>query len=255
MGNGPVVMVVGDHSDNLSRMVTDSLKSRNVPVKFIEPGKLASLPVLLKDDLFVVQEQLVRGILFRTSPDARFSHDYMPLDQAFCDAETKALWLAALNLGSVLAINQYDAVAWFEGTGWPTWRRRFLEAGLPVSPFFFGGSDQANSRKWHLYSSCETRDPPHSRVQQLLGSAIACSVQANSALILDGEVVQGNLPEAITEAPALLGEFGVSLAQLMTDESGYIKAVSTFPLPCEKLILKKLAHRISELFYDYLHCW
>ena len=77
-------------------------------------------------------------MLFRVSPELTFSDEFEVSDQPFCDAEIRAIWLAALNLDSVLAVNKYDAMTWFEGSSWPVWRRKVIHVGIPVSKFLFG---------------------------------------------------------------------------------------------------------------------
>lgn len=252
----PSIAVVRDDSDRLAAVVTHLLRNANIPVIEIRTGTLSSVPVCLSEDIFLLDQQPVAGILFRAYPDASFSEGFEVEDSLFCNAELSATWLAAINLRSVLAINGYDAMAWFEGLRWTIWRQRLLGAGIAVSPFMFGSSPSQQRSMWYTYAGAWIADQgEYGDVHQILGSAISPSQHKQASLIVGGSVTDGEQSAAVSDTAAVLSKYGVTVARICTDEEDRILAVDTLPLLAEQHVIERSARVLVELYHDHLSDW
>lgn len=234
-------------------MVTTYLHNKNVQVICAEPASLGSLDIHLEQDDFYVNRQLVTGILFRSVPDTTFSEGFALADRRFCDAEIRAVWLAALNLKTILAVNRYDAVAWFEGTNWPIWRRRLLEAEIPVSPFYFGNHLQESNIYWYPYLSTENRPAPGAVTKRMLAPALTQNKPFQENLIVWGNVVFDSNQPYMTDVAKLLENAGIRIALVSTDSNGHILSINTQPMLANKKITNEAAQIIVDGFYDHLY--
>jgi hypothetical protein len=252
----PGAVIVGDRSDVLSRTVAEALRSRGHAVRCLAPGGLGDARVRLVGPSFWVDERPVGAILFRARPDAAFAEGFAPSDRRFADAEVGATWLAALHLDSVVAVNRYGPAAWYDGAGWPVWRRLLVEAGVAVSPFAFGaGPEDAGgieALRWHPYSGLSPRPVPGERARRALGAAVTRRVRHRSSVVACGEVVAGEPSGAVLDASAVLDADGVRLAEVVTDAGGDVLTVDARPALADPHAAARAAHRLVELYDAHL---
>lgn len=244
------VVIVAERGDLLAALVQNRLEAQGDQVMAVPPGALGSLAVRLEGDAFQVEDERIGGILFRAIPDTTFSDGFEAADRSFCDAEVRAVWLAATHLDAVCALNRYDAAAWFEGPYWPVWRRRLIADGIPVSPFTFGGSGSADW--WYPYRSHRPQALPGPAAGRVLGSATSAAYPAQRTLAVDGEVLVGDGCAAALSALRSLAEIGIRLAEVFTDGDGRVLAVDTLPLIADPA-LAEVSDRIAGIYHDHLH--
>ncbi|MEL7361561.1 MAG: hypothetical protein AAFN13_05785 [Bacteroidota bacterium] len=256
MTNAPCIVIVGSSADALASAVAASLRRRGADVLCADPFDLTGLRVSLYEERFTVEDRRVGAIVFRAPPDMSFSRSFRAEDRSFCDAETRALWLAASHLPSVLAVNRYGAGAWFGGTGWTRWRGLFLEAGLPLAPFAFGDvSDNEEHYHWHPYAAGQAHVAPGRATRRTLGAALTPSEQAQVSLVVRGEVVEGEALPAVSEAAVLLQDIGIHVASIATDGKGRVLRVDALPVVERRASVQRSAHLISHLCHAHLRRW
>ncbi len=246
------LIIVSDYDDLLSNQVATTSEAQGVKVLRFLPNTLGDLNVCLRDDFFWVNGQPVGGILFRSSPNSTFSDGFDEDDQSFCDAEIRALWLAALHLDSILTMNQYDAAAWFEGSLWSSWRRCLIGAGIPVSPFAFGSVTSVEGL-WYPYGSQKAREMPGQATRGILGSAIALARQKQVSLVINQEVLAGKTTPSILATASLLEGLGVRFSGIVTDYQDRLLTIITRPTISNTNLAKLVSHRITGMYYEHLH--
>ena len=222
----PSVFIVSDNADSLGLQTAKLLQARAIWVEVIDPYALADCRVTISDDFFYVNDRLVGGVLFRTSPDSAFSAGFVAEDQAYSDSEVRAIWLAALNSQSVLGINRYDAVAWFEGSRWTLWRRRLMAAGIEVAEFTFGDSGNG---WWYPYCSVIPQEDLDSLTCRVLGGARVRDEVYRSNLMVCDHIMPECPDTHLRQAFRILREHGISVAEIMSDSASRIIAVNTQP--------------------------
>jgi len=249
------VAIVGSKTDKLSKKVESTLSFQDTPVMHISPEDLGDLHVSLQGERFNVKGLQVRGILFRASPHSAFCESFVLKDQHFCDAEVRATWLAAFHLDSVLAINKYDAAAWFEGASWPVWRRRLIRTGIPVSSFQIGDVITTGLWFWYPYGSCIPRSAPKRIIRRIMGTALTLRNQKQTCLIVCNEVIAGEANSVVLDTYKLLEENGVCIAEIGTDSEGNIIYVNTQPKVLDSTSAEQAAHLIVGKLHAHLYHW
>jgi hypothetical protein len=248
----PIIVAVGGASDPLVMAVVAECEGRGIALRRVAPGCLGDLRVELRGETFRVDGCPVGGILFRSPPDASFCEGFAAADRVFCDVEVRAIWLAAFHLDSILAINRYDAAAWFEGAGWPVWRPRLLAAGRGVAPFWVGGAQGATGWSWYPYGECQPRPAPGRAARGMLGAALTPDIARRESLVVGGEVVAGRTSPAVAATAAILADAGIRIAGVVTDEHDRVLVVDT--QPAFAAIAARHAARLLCRWYDeHLH--
>lgn len=245
------VVIVAECNDLLASRVKTQLIAQGIPVAEARPGDLGSLTVHLQNEGFWVKGQRVGGILFRSPPDASFSADFQPADRAFCDTEVRAVWLAAMHLDSVCAINRYDAAAWFEGAFWPVWRRTLIARGVPVSPF--DCDDRVAGEWWYPYRSYQPQPPPGPTARRLLGASVSSTLPAERTLAVNGEILAGERLANTVAAIETLAEAGIRLVEVITDRAGRVLAVATQPFITDPALAELISERLGAIYHAHLH--
>jgi hypothetical protein len=249
---GSHVVVVANPSDLLADLIARHVLERGHYVTQLGPSELSSCQVCLQEDDFLIGGRKVDGVVFRVSPDMTFSDDYQLEDRSFCDAETRAVWLAVLNLQTVLAVNRYDAHAWFEGIGWPTWRHHLIKRRIEVGKMSFGDIRDANPGLWYPYSRDSSREVPGRTAARVLGVAIAAAAPSFRCLVVDSKILDGeNLPN-VHRAATVLKELGIVIAEVSVDSQQKILAVNTLPQVSEPHLRRRVAAQIAGLFDAHL---
>jgi hypothetical protein len=247
------IVVISHPEDKLSVLITAILRSQGIRVMHILPGALTSSQISLRSNLLSISGFQIGGVLFRASPETPFSDEFELNDQPFCDAEIRAVLLAALNLESVLAVNKYDAMTWFEGLGWPVWRRKLIHAGIPVSEFQFGESALQESGAWYPYGSQNARAAPGYYTKKALGSALTESVPVQHNFIIGKDIVVGERTVTMIDTAEFLANAGVYIAEVTTDIHDNILTVNTLPTISNDQIASLVSYRITEIFNAHLH--
>lgn len=246
------ILVISYPDDKLSRSVTRLLHAQGIQVLNTIPDTLGSRRISLQGDLLRIDGLPIGGVLFRVSPQSKFSDDFETFDQPFCDAEIRAILLAALNLDSILAINKYDATAWFEGLGWSTWRRALINSGIPVSELMFGDSPSKHLSVWYPYTGWEAKPVPGYHSKRILGSALTERGSLHNTLVLGKDIIAGKQVPSLIATVELLADMGISIADIVTDPSEKILTVNTIPLISD-VFIEDVSHRIMEMFHAHLN--
>jgi hypothetical protein len=247
------IIIIGNDTDRLADAVTTKLTIRGIWALQIGPGVLGDLSVSLSGDTFRVEGRRVGGVFFRAFPDTGFSLSYDLEDQPFCDAEVGATWLAAMQLDSVLAINRYDATAWFEGLIWPVWRRRLVAAAVPVSRLAIGDVAAGDGWAWYPYCTGLPEALPSLETRRVLGAALTPEPSAEESLTVDGIVAAGATTAGVLAAARALADGGLRIAKIVTDGKGRVLSVNPHPCIVEDEILGRVTDLLVDLYYAHLH--
>jgi hypothetical protein len=253
----PRVCVITEGRDKLAEAVVSALRSRGISSLTLEIQRLCHCQLYLDADSCTVDGFRVGGVLFRASPEASWSEGFAADDRLYCDAELRAAWLAILHLDSVLAINQWDAMMWFEGGEWPTWRRLLIGNGVPVSPFSFGGMDGlggSHSPHWYPYRFGERSPVPGPASQRVLGAPLTVATERHDSLVACGHVLTGQSAR-IESAVQVLASAGLRLASIVTDDEGRVLRVNPRPMPKEPELLSRTASLLTEVYARHLRAW
>jgi hypothetical protein len=248
------VAIVSEVTDSLAKAVATSLKVQGVWTEEILPAALGDVRIVLRDDSLFVNGGRMGGIFFRASSDSNFSQGFVTEDRSFSDAEVRATWLAALNLQSIVAINRYDATAWFEGLRWTVWRRKLLQAGIPVCDFTFGDVQTEHNVFWHPYTSDVSQSAPERSICRVLGSAISPSDAKHVSFAVCNQIISGCPKANLLATVRALSDVGVGLAEITTDSDDRILSVNPQPIILEPECLKRAVDLIVGFYYAHLGC-
>jgi hypothetical protein len=189
--------------------------------------------------------------IFLPSPLTRFIVDFDAADRDFCDAEVRAVWLAIINMDSVATVTRWSPEEWTSLGEWAIWRRRLIEADVPVTPMSFGAvaTEDASAERWLPFSSATTHSIPGKLARGSLAPAIArCGVGA-SAIWCCGEIVAGPDLEPVRRAAAVVAEHRIGLAAITLDDQHRVLACTSRP----EIRIPAHAHRIGARIAERLH--
>lgn len=248
---GNAVVIIHRDGDQLSESVANHLSQEQVTVRQYKPESVGDLQIKLCNNTFCINGVKVKGIFFRVSPNENFSYHFRKQDQSFIDTEIRSIWLSAFHCDSVLAINDYDAISWFEGIEWYQWRRRLIQKNIPVSPFSFGKMNFNKSKYWYPYASNASRPVPNSNTCKILGAPKTNSISCKKSFAVDGEIISGPGSPIINSTAQTLSDLGIYIAEIHSDEEGHILKVETQPHP-EKKIRDLVSHKIKETFCEFV---
>jgi hypothetical protein len=225
----PQVCLIGSVGDPLLERLPAELELRAHTHRRVEATRLADLRTTLDGERLVVEGELVSAIVFRAPSNSTFSASYPAADHEFCDAETRAVWLAALHLESVACINRLDAIAWFESEHWTVWRRRLARRGVALANCEFGAARKEGARVWLPFSGCAPQPDPGETIARACGTARFMEQRFDSTLAVAGRIVDGPSNPAVEAAVRELSLAGVRLAEVVSDERGCVAWVDTQP--------------------------
>jgi hypothetical protein len=248
----PRVIAISHEADGLAKQVVTTLLAQGVQALQIAPGALGDVIVLLREDGLWIDDQPVAGIFFRVFPDSTFSSGFAAEDRSFADSEIGAIWLAAMHLDSVLSINQYDAIAWFEALRWTVWHQRLMDAGIPVSPFLFGDAQTDSSQTWYSYASGSAQAQPDRSTRRIFGAALTGSSPGQVSLAVCGDVIAGESYPSVLDAVRLLDSAGIRIAQITTDQERRVLHVDTLPVITQLELIHRTVERVVKLFHAHL---
>ncbi len=258
----PVCVIVAETGDLIAGLVAEGLTARGSRTLAVSARGLANLAVHLgsasEGESFFVEGRRVGAVVFRVPPMGPLSIASDEHDRAYCDAEARAVWLAAMHRPSVLAFDRLDAAAWFEDARWPQWRRLFGRAGVALGPLRLGseGSEDYPASEWLLFGSGTTHRSATARVLASIGGARVPSQARVSYFSVRAQIVAAtsDVPpsEAVLAAAALLESSGVRLAEILADARGRVVWARAFPSTSSLEVASAIATPIIADIHDHL---
>jgi hypothetical protein len=255
----PIVVAVCEDDDPLAGALLRVVASRGAVTRRVAPAMLSDLGVCLEKESFLLDGWPVGGVIFRAGNEASLSEGFDPADRAFCDADISATWLAALHLDSVIAINRYDATAWYENSRWPLWRQRLLARGVRVVPMRFGDPEIGETAAWYPHTQLRAQLAPDREARRVFGAPLTTHQPAYRAMVACGEVLGTELsPAARATASAtasVLDDYGVRLAAIALDADGAVVHVDTSPPATDTDAGAQAIDRLASLVHAHLRHW
>lgn len=221
--------LIGAAGDAILDRLPAALELRDCAALVLAPERLADARITLDSERLELDREQVDAIVFRAATNAPFSASFPDGDHAFCDAETRAIWLAAVNLPQVVSFNRLDAIAWFETEHWSVWRRVLARRGVQLAPCEFGYARGERERVWAPFSSPNLQADPGDSVARASGAARFAKQRFSRTLVACGQVVSGRICPEVDAATRALADAGVRLAAIATDERGDVAFVDTLP--------------------------
>jgi hypothetical protein len=246
------LVVVAQSEDRLACRATEVFAARGGRTRWYAPAQLASLSVELTGEAFRVEHETVRAILWRVSPDMPLAEEFRAEDRAFAAAETAAVWIAGHHLPGTLAINRFDAEAWYSGLRWHYWRNRLAAAGVAVTDICVGDVALPAHWQWSPYTTGEPCDMPEAPARAIMASACHRTVLPLTSVAVCGEVVAMSPHPNVRRAAALLDAWGVQLAAIDSDPDGGVHRVRVLPTFEEGPLFEQVATTLGDRLYE--HC-
>ncbi len=220
-------VVVGDvDADPLIPALTDVLSRYRESVALIDPTQLAASCLCAGGDHLDIDGRHVTGIIFRAWPGTLSGEEFVEDDADFAAGEARAVWLHALALPTVVAVNRGDEETWFSPSDWSVWRRRFIAGGVACSPLEFGDVDDVN-RRWYPWAGGLTMPPPMS-ARRAMASAMAAAPVGEPILVC-GDRLIGGASDTADELIAVFRHYGVILAGAVVDSAGRVVTATALP--------------------------
>jgi hypothetical protein len=196
-------------------------------VSVVEPQRLGDLSITIDNERFLIDREPVSALVFRAASNAAFSASFPDDDQAFSDAETRAIWLAALHLPGLTSFNRLDAISWFETEHWSVWRRQLSHRGVTLARCECGDCGVPRPRMWLPFTASAPQPDPGAAIARAAGSARFEQQSFGHHVIACGQIIAGPGGDSVDAAMRALEACGVSVARLATDEHGDIAWVDT----------------------------
>jgi hypothetical protein len=251
MRNNPLLVVVAEPDDLLSDALVEEAKG--IVLERLRPEELGSLPMTADKLVCRLNRRDVNGVIFRVAPTARFAGGYEQEEQAFADSELSAIWLSVLNLGSVWAVNRYDAEMWYDGLRWPVWQRRIARAGIPVSPAFVGASPvTTGSGGWMPYGGQSLEDAFDTDTHAVLASAMSRAKPLARNLTVCGRVIDGEASGISLQVAEYLEAIGLRFAEIELDQTGRVFRLNPLPRLSDHAVATMAARCLLEAFNENL---
>ena len=237
----PAIAVAAPSGDELSDKVARLAEARGSRVLRLPLETLADVVVTLDGDTMFVEGEPIGGIVFRGDYESQMSGGFVVTDQRFTDLEAGAVWLAALHLPTVEAINRPDATGWFEG-GWSTWRAALATEGVSLAPLHVG-EDPGPDAAWFPYTGRNPRrlPPPEAR-----GTLAVAWGRPRTELICCCGVSVGAKTKAATGIARALDDIGLALASVQLDASNRVCSVNPHPIVDDAADLNLVSERIVD---------
>jgi hypothetical protein len=246
------LVVVAQSEDRLACRVTEVVAARGGRTRWCAPAQLASLSVALNDEAFSVDNEHVRAIFWRVSPDMALAEGFRAEDRAFAASETAAVWIAGNHLPGTLAINRFDAEAWYSGLRWQYWRDRLAASGVAVTDICVGDMALPADWQWSPYTTGEPCEMPEGPARAIMASACHSDVPPLTSVAVCGEVVAASAHSNVQRAAELLDAWGVQLAAIDSDPDGRVHRVRVLPTFEEGPLFEQVATTLGDRLYE--HC-
>jgi len=246
------LVIVAPEEDSLARRVSEVVAVRGGRTRWCAPVHLASLSVALTEEQFIVEDETVRAVLWRVSPDMPLADDFCAQDRSFAAAETAAVWIAGNSLPATLAINRFDAEAWYSGLRWHYWRNRLAAAGVAVTDICVGDLALPAGWQWSPYTTGDPCDMPDTPARAVMASACHGAVELVTAVAVCGEIETGASHSNVRLAAALLDAWGVGLAAIDADRDGRVHRVRVLPALEAGPVFEHVTATLGDRLYE--HC-
>ena len=245
-------VIVDEGYDRLGKRVQQLLHKRGLQTLRVAADKLSSCRIEVNAGHATCNGQSVATVLFHARPDSHFSDDFVELDRAFSSNESRAVWLALLQLPSINSVNCLDAEVWYSSAEWAVWRRRLESAGVPLAEIVVGDSEPRNHWSWLPWGGGVIRSPGH-LIRRTFAPAMVLTQDFKCSLWCYGEVVNGPMSRGVHAAAEVLRSYDVQLAMIMTDAFGRVISCTTH---CQipNAVVERVAKHIAEVFGAYLYC-
>lgn len=253
------MLVVAAGGDWLALRVARGLREGGAEVSSVAPEQLAGARLTLDGDALYWDGQRLLGVLLRPPAFAGFSEEFEQDDRPFCDAEVRALWLAASHLPSVLAINRYGPGDWLPGPSWLRLREDLADAGVELAPLTFGGEEPGAAGHWLPYCAQSPRALPGASARRAMGTAAAeLNGGAVRHLAVAGRLLQGARSStarsaAAARAATFLDGEGIVLSEIGTDARGRVLWIDPEPRFSDQQLATDAASRLVERFHAHLY--
>ena len=255
MRSGPEVLFIGSRDDPLLVALDSACHRRAVPITHVPQASLAHAWFVLDDQCLQINGRYVGGIVMRGRPDALMSESFVVEDRGFVDSEMRALLLGAMELESVLAVNQYDPQVWFQGVEWVIWRDRMRDSNVPVVPLAFGDVPAAESSRWKPFHGKRVKPPLNQAARRSMGSAMTVESPLRRAVVACGRIIDGDDHPTYRTAAEVLRARGVVLAEVSIDTEGRLCHVDTTPVEMSPRAIECASDMLSEFFDAHLRRW
>lgn len=250
----PTALVAGHGDDFIAGRVESALRAGGADVLAVPPGNLAGASMTIAGERLVLDGVPIAGALLRAGPFGSFSDEYRPEDRPFCDAEFRAVWLAAMHLDSLLAVNRYDATSWLQGFGWSRFRSGLIQAGIPVSSLAFGGDEAVDDPSWLPYHADSLRPAPGPATRRAMGCALAHGNGEERHLAVWGRLVTHG-PESARQTAVYLDQHGIRLAAITTDRMERVLRINPEPALLDSEPARQVAAAVTEGLLAHLRRW
>ena len=249
MGAGEVV-IVAQLEDPVAIGVQRIIAASGGGVVWYTPGTLATLNVELSGETFKVDGRAVRSVLWRVSPEMPLAEDFHEEDRAFAGAEVAATWIAALRSNSIVAINSFDAEAWYSGLRPQFWRDRLSAAGVAVTTMSVGDCPVPEAWQWAPYTTGELSGPSEQTARAVMASACHPVPDIVTSVHVCGDTMLACPAPNIRLAIARLDAWGVRLATLEANTAGHVHRVRVLPVFDDETLLERVTTRLGSYLYD-----
>lgn len=217
---GALAVAVAWPDDRLAGAVAHAWQERGRTFRWLDPIGLASVAATIDAGHLVIGGEPVDAVLWRLSTTSALGVEYHEADRVFVDAETRAFWLAALNLPSLASAWRPDAGVFFGVSGWRSWRSVLAAAGLPLATLSHGTSGDV----WVPHLSLDARPWPGRRSGLRVGAAALDAGELQRVFFAGTAMSTGADPD-VRRAVAALGDAGLHCGQVvLTDDGRFVSA-------------------------------
>lgn len=233
-------VIVAPPEDPLAVGVQQVVGSSGGSVVWYAPRQLGALNVALTEQAFNVEERVVESVLWRVSPEMPLAEDFQADDRGFAGAEVAATWIAALNTNTNVAINRFDAEAWYSGLRPQYWRDRLHGAGIIVTPMSVGDCPLPADWQWSPYTTGEPNEPPEPKARAVMASACHAVTAVVTSISVCGRIITECRDSNVRRAAELLDGWGVGLAAIDSDSDGRVHRVRVLPVFDDAALLERV---------------
>lgn len=255
MAADDLVIVVAARSDVFAARLVRYLHAKSAPTFVCEPEDLVDLPIVLDPPRLKVNGASPRAVVWRVTPAMSLSASIAAPDKAFADAEVAAVWLCALGLPAIYAVNRYPASVWYGGLHWSAWRSWLRERSVPVSALHLGIALPNRKQRWVPFHSASATGMPDATAAAALGIATSSAEPALSVIAVAGQLLHATPSMTMRAAAAALNTNGVVLARLTLDGNDRIISIDATPEFEDNEQLNLVVSQVTDNIYARLLAW
>lgn len=251
MSKRPLVALVGEETDCLTRALAQCLAGRGWQLARVETARLATARLSLDADGVRLDGRTLTAAVFRATPEDQLAAEFVEADVGFASSEARAIWLAVLTHPSVMPLNRPDAELWYTNCEWGVWYRRMSEAGVPTVPLSVGGNQTGEDRWWMPWGGGCGLAPKQSAARAL-ASATMRRLPLSTVLWCAGEFLPDH-GQGLEAAAEVLEACGTRLAELTIDDAGRVISCTTRPAVDSSVVATPAARKVVEVMDGDLH--